>query len=56
METELSRLYRLGHEELSLNYLMGAEILLAEEMRKRAGLWWIFKPIGIWSWRRNTLY
>jgi len=35
METELSRLRRLGlHEELSLNYLMYAEILLSEEMRK----------------------
>jgi len=35
MEEELARLRRLGlHEELSLNYLMYAEILLAEEMRK----------------------
>jgi len=35
MEAELSRLRRLGfYEELSLNYLMYAEILLAEEMRK----------------------
>ncbi|HHW00107.1 MAG TPA: AAA family ATPase [Clostridiaceae bacterium] len=35
MEAELSRLRRLGlHEEMSLNYLMYAEILLAEEMRK----------------------
>jgi len=35
MEAELYRLRHLGiHEELSLNYLMYAEILLAEEMRK----------------------
>lgn len=35
MEAELSRLRSLGlHEELSLNYLMYAEILLAEETRK----------------------
>jgi len=35
MEKELARLRRLGlHEELSLNYLMYAEILLEEEMRK----------------------
>jgi hypothetical protein len=41
MEAELARLRRLGlHEELSLNYLMYAEILLTEEMRKsgRGGL------------------
>lgn len=35
MEAELSRLRRLGlHEELSLNYLVYAEILLAKEVRK----------------------
>jgi len=41
MEAELARLRRLGlHEELSLNYLMYAEILLTEEMLKsgRGGL------------------
>ncbi len=41
MEAELALLRRLGlHEELSLNYLMYAEILLTEEMRKsgRGGL------------------
>lgn len=38
MEAELARLRRLGlHEELCLNYLMYAEILLAEEMRKISG-------------------
>jgi len=37
MEAELSRLRRLGlHEELSFNYLMYAEILLIEEMRKHS--------------------
>ncbi len=35
MEAELSRLRRLGlHEELCINYLMYADILLAEEVRK----------------------
>lgn len=35
MESEISRLRRLGlHEELGLNYLMYAEILLTEEIRK----------------------
>lgn len=35
MEEELARIRRLGlHEEMSLNYLMYAEILLTEEMRK----------------------